>query len=396
VKILHVSPTYVPAWRHGGPIYAVHGLCRELARRGHEVSVFTTNIHGDGVLSVTPGKPAMLENVEVTYFEVSGSRRLYRSTELRQRMRERVAEFDILHLHSIFLWPTRAAARVAQEHGLPYVLSPRGMLVKDLIRRRGRLRKTLWLRLFERRTIEGAAALHATSALEEKEARRFRMALPPISVIPNGVDVEALELKEWSQVEPRIHNLIDHGRFFLYLGRISWKKGLDRLLDAFTRVPSGGLVLAGPDDEQLWQRLHAQARALGIEDRVHYVGAVAGSEKAALLRSADCLVLPSYSENFGNAALEAMAVGCPVVVTPEVGIAALVTESGAGAVAQGEPETLAQALQAMQGDQPSRTAIGKRGIAATERFTWPRVAEEMERLYAGAVQGSRRALSGSG
>jgi len=142
VKILHVSPTYVPAWRHGGPIYAVHGLCRELARRGHEVSVFTTNVHGDGVLSVTPGRPALLESVEVTYFEVSGSRRLYRSKDLRQRMRERVAEFDILHLHSIFLWPTRAAARIAQEHGLPYVLSPRGMLVKDLIRRRGRLRKT--------------------------------------------------------------------------------------------------------------------------------------------------------------------------------------------------------------------------------------------------------------
>jgi glycosyltransferase involved in cell wall biosynthesis len=389
VKILHVSPTYVPAWRHGGPIYAVHGLCRELARRGHEVSVFTTNIHGDGVLSVTPGLPAVLENVEVTYFEVSGSRRLYRSKDLRQRMRERAKEFDILHLHSLFLWPTHAASRVAQEQGLPYVVSPRGMLVKDLIRRRGRWRKTLWLRLFDRRTIERARALHATSELEATEARRFRMALPPIAVIPNGVDVEALELKEWSQVEPRIHDLIDHGRFFLYLGRISWKKGLDRLLDAFANVPLGGLVLAGPDDEQLWPRLHARARALGIQDRVHYVGAVAGFEKAALLRSADCLVLPSYSENFGNAALEAMAVGCPVVVTPEVGIAALVSESGAGVVAAGEPAALAQALQSMQVEAERRGAMGRRGIAAAERFTWPRVAEEMERLYGAAIGSAR-------
>lgn len=382
MKILHVVPTYLPAWRHGGPVVAVHGLAKALVERGHEVSVFTTNLHGDGVLPVPPGKPVGVEGVEVTYFEVSGSRRLHRSPDLKRTARERIREFDIVHLHSLFLNPTNDVARVAERAGVPYLIAPRGMLVKDLLRRRGRLRKALWMLLVERHTLEHAAAIHATSEIEVEEARKFRIRLPPIPVVPNGVDPEPLRVKEWSHVEPRIRNLLDHGSFFLFLGRLSWKKGLDRLLEAFARLDRGELVLAGPDDENLWPSLVAKARFLGIEPRVHYVGMVAGAEKAALLHSTDALVLPSYSENFGNSALEAMAVGTPVIVTPEVGLADVIRSTESGLVSSGLPEPLSEAMRQLADDPALRKRLGARGAAvAVEQFSWPAVGQRMEEVY---------------
>jgi glycosyltransferase involved in cell wall biosynthesis len=389
MKILHVVPTYLPAWRHGGPVVAVHGLAKALVERGHEVSVFTTNLHGDGVLPVPPGKPVAVEGVEVTYFEVSGSRRLHRSPDLKSAARARVGEFDIAHLHSIFLAPTRDAARACEDAQVPYVVAPRGMLVKDLVRRRGRLRKALWMAFVERHTLEHAAAIHATTQLEADEAAKFRYRLPPVHVVANGVDLEPLKLREWSQVEPRIHDILDHGPYFLFLGRLSWKKGLDRLVEAMARLEGADLVIAGPDDENLWPTLSAKAHQLGIGGRVHFVGMVGGAEKSALLRAALALVLPSYSENFGNSALEAMAVGTAVIVTPEVGLADVVRTSGAGIVVSGLPQPLGEAMRTIAEATERRKAMGARGAAvAAERFAWSAVAEQMEGVY-GSVLGDR-------
>ncbi|HEY4573758.1 MAG TPA: glycosyltransferase, partial [Thermoanaerobaculia bacterium] len=173
MRLLHVVPTYLPAWRHGGPILAVHGLCKALAARGHEVTVLTTDVHGDGTLDVPLGRPVAIDGVEVRYFPVRSLRRLYWAPGLAAAARAEVASFDAVHLHSVFLWPTSAAARAAERADVPYVLSPRGMLVPELIDARGRWRKLAWLALAERRTIERAAVLHATSALEAEEAARL-------------------------------------------------------------------------------------------------------------------------------------------------------------------------------------------------------------------------------
>src|SRR5262245_40352211 len=169
MRILHVVPSYQPATRYGGPIYSVHGLARAQARCGEEVHVFTTNIDGPGESSVPLGEPVELDGVTVWYFPCSTGRRLCRSSVMGGSLRERVSDFDVLHLHSVFLWPTLAAARAARKAGVPYVLAPRGMLVADLIRRKSWLMKSAWLSLFERANIEQAAAVHVTSEMEASE-----------------------------------------------------------------------------------------------------------------------------------------------------------------------------------------------------------------------------------
>src|SRR5262249_14487302 len=148
---------------YGGPIFAIHGLCKALAARGHEVQVFTTNIDGPGNSLVSIEVPVNLENVRVRYFPCPLLRRLYWAPVLGRALKSDIGTFDVAHLHSVLLWPTWAAARAARKAGAPYILSPRGMLVRDLIGRRSWLAKSAWIQLIERSNIEQAAAVHLTS-----------------------------------------------------------------------------------------------------------------------------------------------------------------------------------------------------------------------------------------
>ncbi|HSN88567.1 MAG TPA: glycosyltransferase family 4 protein, partial [Thermoanaerobaculia bacterium] len=156
----------------------------------------------------------------------------------------------------------------------------------------------------------------------------------------------------------------------------------DLLIPALAHVPGATLRIAGNDEEGLRPELERLAKTAGVADQVRFLGPVVGEEKAALLGRAAVLVLPSRSENFGNVVLEAMAAGCPVAVTPEVGLAATVRETGAGIVADGDPARLGAALAGLLADPARREEMGRRGAeAARERFGWAAVAGEMEREY---------------
>jgi len=370
VRLLHVVPTYLPATRYGGPIYAVHGLCRALVRRGHEVDVFTTNVDGDRDSDVPIAVPVDRDGVSIHYFP-STLRRLYRSPRMGKALDETIDRYDVVHLHSVFLWPTFAAARAAHRRGVPYVISPRGMLVPDLIARKSRFAKMLWIRAIERRTFSHAAGVHFTARSERDEARRLPIPLPDPFVVPNGIDLPPVTS------EDRLAGTL------LFLGRINWKKGLDCLIDAMKGAPEARAVIAGNDEENLTPKLRAQAERNGVAGRIEFRGPVSGANKETLLRTSTALVLPSHSENFGNVVLEAMAMSMPVIVTPEVGLAADVERSGAGLVTRNTPEELAAAIRTMLGDPSHRTEMGARGRQLVEeRFTWDRVAAQMEEQYA--------------
>jgi glycosyltransferase involved in cell wall biosynthesis len=248
------------------------------------------------------------------------------------------------------------------------------MLVPELIRAQGRGRKLAWMLLAERRTIERAAALHATSALEAADAARMDLPLPPVVVVPNGIDPETWD-GDLGALSPPVRTVIEGKPFLLFLGRLSWKKGLDRLIPALASVPGALLAVAGNDEEGL----RPQLERLALEGRARFLGPVHGADKAALLHRAAALVLPSRSENFGNVVLESWVAGRPVAVTPEVGLADAVRETGAGIVFDGD---LGKDLRDLLSDPARLDEMGRRGAAAVrERFGWGGVAREMERVY---------------
>lgn len=384
MRVLHVVPSYIPAWRYGGPIRTVHGLCAGLSRAGLDVHVFTTNVDGDRDSDVPLGQSVDLDGVSVTYFPSRRLRRLYYAPAMRSALHADVGGFDLVHLHSVFLWPTWTAARQAASAGVPYVVSPKGMLVRELMRRKSRWIKRLWVALIERRTLQLAAGIQVTSRqeLEEFETFGFRSAKPRL--IPHGLDLPEERPRPGPPDPPP-------GRRarILFLGRISWEKGLDRLIPALRHVPGVELVVAGNDEGGWTARLSDLARAEGVLERVTFAGPVEEEAKRELLAGAALLVMPSYSENFGMAAAEAMAAARPVVVTPEVGLADIVRESGSGIVVEGAPERLGPAIDRLLRDPERLKASGENGRRTVEaRLTWDRVAAEMLLWYREIVRTS--------
>src|SRR5579864_3721352 len=101
LRLLHITPSYIPAYRYGGPIYSVHALCRSLATAGHEVHVLTTSVDGASDSDVPHDRPVELDGVQVHYCRSRWIRRLYWSAELDSRCRGLVGRFDAVHLHSV-------------------------------------------------------------------------------------------------------------------------------------------------------------------------------------------------------------------------------------------------------------------------------------------------------
>jgi glycosyltransferase involved in cell wall biosynthesis len=382
MRIAHVIPTYVPAYRYGGPIRAVHGLACAQAAAGDEVEVYTTDRDGERRLDVPLGEPVELDGHRVRYFPLTWPARTARSPALVAALAGRMPQLDAVHLHSVFLWPTTAAARAARRAQKPYFVSPRGMLDRELIHRRGALRKRLWLALEGRRMLRGAARLVATSESEAGGLHALGFAWASIAVVPNGVD-----LAEWTpplatEVTPALRELVAGGPYLLFLGRLSWKKQIDLLIHALSRVAALRLIVAGPDDEGLRPELESLARRTGAAERVRFAGEVHGADRRALLHGASAVALVSVAENFGNAVLEAMACAVPVLVTPGVGLAGEVEDAGAGRVVAADPEAIGVALAALAADPERARAMGLRGrVAVEERFTWRAVAEQMRAVY---------------
>lgn len=382
MKILHVIPTYIPAWRYGGPMVSVHGLCRALGRTGHEVHVFTTNVDGPNDSPVPVGKAVDVDGVHVWYFRSRHLRRFYWAPDMEKMLKSKIHEFRIVHLHSVYLWPVSMAARTALKNHVPFILSPRGMLVRDLIQRRRAWAKRLWLKFQGRVVLEKADGIHVTSELEAREAAGLGFKLPKIFVVPNGIDPRNESRDSIRGGDPAAAEISNSKPYFLFLGRVHWKKGLDRLIPALASCQGVRLVIAGNDEEDYRKVLQKLAGQYHVEDRIKFTGYVEGPNKRLLLENAVALALPSYSENFGNVVLEAMAAACPVLVTPEVGLSDVVGETGAGMVVRGEPSEIAKGLNFLLSNPEKAREMGLRGQeTANKRFAWQTVAEQMGDIY---------------
>lgn len=371
MRVLHIVPSYVPAYRYGGPIYSVHALCQALTRQPNiSLEVWTTSVDGPNDLAVPLATVLMVEGVQVRYFKVPNLRRLFYAPSMAAALRKEVAGFDLLHLHSVYLYPTYSAAKTAQALGRPYVWSPRGMLVPELINGRNSLLKRAQIALFERNNLKRASLLHFTSAAESQDYARCKLPKRPELVLENGVDAPALPALPAARSG------------LLFVGRISWKKGLDRLLGALALLPQALILsIAGNDEENLQPQLMQLAVQLGVNTRVRWLGSVLGPAKWQLYSQAAVTVVPSLSENFGNVVAEALAMGCPVVTTPGVGASTVVENCDAGEICDGSSDALATAIARLLAadDAPARSARASAHVRST--LGWDAIAQRMTSAY---------------
>lgn len=367
LRVLHVIPSIAPT--DGGPSRAVLDMARALAREELSVEVASTDAGLEGAPPVPAEAPLHL-------FPRVAGRSFKWSPGLGRWLDEAVGRFDVVHIHAVFNHSTIAAARACWSAGVPYVLRPLGTLSPWSMAVHARRKRLAW-RLVLRRIAERAGAVHYTSAGEQASVERS-LGLERGVVIPLGVEAERLRA-EAGPARSR-------GRRLVSLGRIDRKKRLDLVLGAFARArpraADARLVIAGSGDAALEVDLRGLAARLGLASAVEWPGWVEGSVKAALLAGASASLLVSFQENFGLAAVEAMALGTPPILARDVDLAEQVEAAGAGWVVDGSIEQLADAMVTALLDDRERDA---RGAAAAElvqaRFTWPRVASALADLY---------------
>nr|WP_238147087.1 glycosyltransferase [Rhizorhabdus dicambivorans] len=282
--------------------------------------------------------------------------------------RQRLTD-DIVHSHSLWMLMNIAPGLIVPGAHAKLICSPHGTLSAwALSHSRGR-KQLVWP--LQRQVLARADLLHATADPEHDDIRANGFDAP-VAVIANGIDLP--------QLPPRPDG---HGRLLLFLSRIHPVKGIEALLEAWSRVapdnPNWELMIAGPGEASYVAALADQASGL---PRAKLIGPVYGAEKSALYRRADLFVLPSKSENFAMVVAEALGHECPVVVSKAAPWADVESE-GCGWWTDAGPEPLAATLAAaMSLSVAERSVMGVRGRAWIEKdFSWASVAERLERAY---------------
>ncbi len=392
MRILHVIPTM--SARYGGPAKACGEMSMAIADRGHQVEIFTTNYDGFGGY-VEPSEGPLSkrrEDIRVRTFPVDLPPDYFRiSRPLASALSDDIEKFDLVHVHSLYLFTTLASGFFAHRHQVPLILRPHGTL-DPYIYPRHRWRKSLVERLYQNRMFRRAAAVHYTTEEERDLAAPYTFGRPGF-VAPLGLNIDDYRpLPPRGTFRARFPETRDKS-ILLFLGRINFKKGLDVLAKAFGEVAKERddvhLVIAGPDNDALKPKVEAWLQAEGVLDKTTFTGMLVGETKLAALNDADLFVLPSFSENFGIAVIEAMACGLPVLISDKVNIWREIENAGAGEVEPVDPDRFARRILAMLEDRAVLKVQGERGMETVVRlFDWPSIGERLEEAY-GAVIGGR-------
>lgn len=362
----------------------LRAMARGLVQEGLTVDVATTDDNGPGRLDVLMRQPVLEDGVTYRYFP--RQTRFYTfSLPLTRWLAEHVKDYDLVHVHGLFSYAAMPAAYWANRYGVPYIVRPFGVLNRWGMRNRRPWLKRVSFKLIESRILSGAAVVHYTSEQECSEATE--LGVPHRSVvIPNAIEIPTDIANSARGCFRKRHPELANRPIILFLSRLDQKKGLDLLLNAFAKIvrqhPSALLVIAGDGEPAFVEALKQQANTLGIASAVLWTGFLAGADKWAALRDADIFVLPSYSENFGIAVVEAMAFGVPVVVSDQVAIYREIREAKAGLATACDSRLLTNALNTLMVDDQLRTEMGNNGRRLTEaKFTPAVVWHDLLKVY---------------
>jgi len=390
MRVLHIIPGLDP--KSGGPAAAIGGLAPAQVKAGLEVSLLAA--------FRIDANPSIMEKLRAAGVAIHmigpvvGA--LGRHPAIVPTLRKAVASADVIHIHALWEETQHQAAVAARLSAKPYIFRPCGMLDPWSLNQ-SKWRKKLYMFLRLRRDLSGAVALHFTANLERDLAAP--LLLPPKAIVePNGIDLsEFLELPAKDTFRHR-YPRIGQRPILLFLSRIHPKKGLDVLVPAFTRamarwkqqLPVGSLpilVIAGPDADNYEAQVRRNTQALGLEEDVLFVGPLFGEHKVAAFADADLFVLPSHQENFGIVVVEAMAAGCPVLISDQVNIHPQITAWGAGWVVPVNADRLAEQLQQCLCSPLQRRAAGAAGRAAARlHYDWNAIGARWAEHYQTIIQ----------
>ena len=351
MKILNICAY---TWAIGGPARTIYDHTTEAIRNGHEVTIASPMTVGEKLYDVPEGARVVVcpRTTPISYFFNEFS------LELCSFLKNHIHEYDIVHIHGI--WHFGSLAPFLVNSKVPKVITIHGLLDQWALNH-SKWKKKLVSFLFQKRLLASANLIHVLNADEKQDVINYLGHTPKsMVIIPNGMQFE-----EYKVLPPRGSfrnslNIPSEKKLVLFMGRLNIKKGLDLLLPAFKQYLSRNndaiLILAGPDDGY-----QSEVEAFLVEndlgESVKLVGMLTGDVKKSALVDSDIFVLPSYSEGFSIAVLEAMICGVPALISDRVGFAEYIKKYNAAHICGLTEEAVERGLVDLLGNEEYRQSL---------------------------------------
>jgi glycosyltransferase involved in cell wall biosynthesis len=392
MKVLHIIPSVASV--RGGPSQAVIEMVRALRSQGVDAEIATTNDNGKDLLDVSlyelTDQLAEYGNIPIRFFprfspNINAIREFAFSRSLTTWLWQHITEYDLVHVHAIFSYASTIAMSIARIRKVPYINTPHGLLCKWSLQQ-SKLRKQIYLNVVELANLRHSKSLHFTAQQEQSEFNLLGLNIPNF-ILPNGVDLPTLIPDAQAQVR-QILQIPDQRPIILFLSRIHPKKGLEYLIPALGKLKAYDFVfaIAGSGEPDYVNQIKDLLVTHSICDRTHLVGFVKGETKNLYLQGADLFALTSYSENFGIAAIEALASGTPVLITDGVAIAPMVKEYAIGYVTKLDVEAITSTLetffQNFDKTLPNRQNYQQ---IISENYSWQAISIQLAKIYQAIV-----------
>ncbi|MGA3198636.1 MAG: glycosyltransferase [Halobacteriota archaeon] len=400
MKVLQVISSFPPAYSYGGPLSMTYQVSKELVRRGHDVTVFTTDVYDAKSRVAFQQNPMDMDGIEVHHFRNLSNRLAHKNLPVAPTMafalRKHIESFDLIHVREYFSFQAALVHHYATRKGTPYILQAHGSLPR--ITREHNVKTALLSKNYPKKIFDlvagysmlnDASTIIATSRVESDQFTDVFPDFPLDKVVhlPNYVDLESYEDLPARGQFRRKYNIDENAKIVLFLSRIHERKGADLLVATFSKVKQTvdfpvRLVVAGPDEGYL-QNLKSLAKRLSVENEVVFPGPLYGREKLEAYVDADVFVLPSKDryESFGNVALEALACGTPVIVTNNCGVSEWI-DSNVGFVIRYDQIELCNALKGILENEQLSQRLGDNGKKLVNKeFGWDKGVLQLEELY---------------
>ncbi len=383
MKILHVIPSI--ALIRGGPSKAILEMVKALIAQRVEAEIVTTNDDGDNLLDIPLKQKIDYQGVPVTFFSrfsfpIKGIQKFTFSQDLTIWLIKHIKDYDLIHIHTIFSYPSTIAMAIARWQKIPYIISTHGLLCRWSLTQKTK-KKQFYLKLIEKDNLEGSNLLHFTAIQEQEEVGelnfKYQSFVLPLGLnIPPRIDQSKQKLHNYYQIPSEIP-------IILFLSRIHEKKGLDLLINALSQVNQDfRLIIAGSGDSNYEQKIQELIISTKLYDKVIWAGFVEGELKNMLLQGSDLFALTSYSENFGIAVLESLAVGLPVLVTEGVALSNIVAENDLGFVTDLDINSIASTIEKALNNPHELKEKGSRAKEfILSNYTWDKIACNLISVY---------------
>lgn len=374
-------------WSIGGPARIIYDHAGVAIQRGHQVDILSPLSPGDELYPAPEGVRV------IPVLRTPPLSRIFReySTPLYQYLKAHIHEYDIIHCHGI--WHFGSLAPFLLDKSVTKVVTIHGLLDKWAIRHSYWKKKLLSI-VLQKRLLNRADLIQINNTDEQGDLRRYLgHAHPHVVIIPNGIPMADFETLPAPGTFRRQHGILATQPLILFMSRLNIKKGLDLLLPAFASYaqshPDALLVLAGPDDGYQ-ATAEAFIRDHNLTRQIKLVGMLIDDDKKAALADADVFVLPSYSEGFSMAVLEAMAAGTPTIVSDRVGFGEVIRETGAACLTELTSDSVLASLEKVMHDPAYREQIRLTGQALVrQRYDIQVVADQLLDAYASALHRRR-------